>query len=65
MIWQQMKTQLKDEFDENTRLLTMYNLIGLSEHDNDNDHHHYKKKIVCKHSTTIVVRHLQNKYMTN
>lgn len=43
MIWQQMKTQLKDEFDENTRLLTMYNLIGLSEHDNDNDHHHYKK----------------------
>lgn len=45
-IWQ--KNQLNDEFQENTMLLALYNLIGLSEQ--DNDYHHYKQ-IVSIHST--------------
>lgn len=47
-----IKAQLNDELDENTMLLTMYNLIGLCEH--ENDHHHYKQ-FVSIHSTTNVV----------
>lgn len=40
--------QLNDEFQENTMLLALYNLIGLCEH--DNDYHNYKQ-IVSIHST--------------
>lgn len=60
-IWQK-KQQLNDEFQENTMLLALYNLIGLCEH--DNDYHNYKQ-IVSIHSTKNEYDIYKTKNMTS
>lgn len=57
-IWQ--KKQLNDEFQENTMLLALYNLIGLSEHDND-----YHNKLFLYTLQKMSKTYTKQKNMTN